>query len=133
VGEIEEFAGEFHNYIEAEKINKTHEINHILGKHGLIDRKQLNDNVILLVSDGAKSGVAFDAAVEYLKPIAFSRLVAAAPIVSVPALDRLHVLADEIHILSVADNYLDTNHYYDNNDLPDNDKLLERLDSKLVG
>ncbi|MDO4271638.1 MAG: phosphoribosyltransferase family protein [Candidatus Saccharibacteria bacterium] len=76
---------------------------------------------VILVDDGIKTPTRLDAAMTWLKPARVDKIILACPIVSVPALDRAHVLFDELHILGVASNYLDTNHYYDANDAPDDD------------
>lgn len=128
-GELEEYIGEFHNYLEAEKMNKMSEINHLLANNGFLDRAALQDKVIIVVSDGAKNGVAYDAAMNYLKPVRMKKLIAVAPLASVQAVDRMHIIADEIHILSVVDNYLDTNHYYEENEVPNADSILKLLNT----
>jgi len=126
-GELEEYVSEFHNYLESEKINKVSEINHLLSDSGLMDRTALQDKVTIIVSDGAKSGVAFDAAMNYLKPVRLKRLIMVAPLASVQAVDRMHILGDEIHVLSVVDNFFETDHYYEENKLPSRDTILNML------
>lgn len=113
-GEIEDYASEFHNYIESEKINKTHDINQELTKHRQILRAKLTDHILILVADGLDDTAIYDAAIEYLKPVRIKRFIVAVPVASVSAIDRLHVTSDEIKCLSVTENYVDTNHYYDN-------------------
>ncbi len=51
------------------------------------------------------------------------RLVVATPIASVMAIDRMHLLGDDIYCLSVLPNYIATDHYYDENDIPAGDDL----------
>lgn len=126
-GELEEYEGEFHNYFEAEKMSKVSEINHLLSHNGLIERQGLRDKIVIVTSDGAKTGVAFDAAANYLKPVRLKRLIMVAPVASVDAVDRLHILGDEIHVLSTVDNYLDTDHYYDQNNIPNSEAILQLL------
>ena len=126
-GMLMELVEEMRNYIEAEKLNQMQQMTHTLGAQGVIDRKIFKKRHVVIVSDGFKSGLPFEAAVNYLKSIATGRLVAAAPNVSVTAVDKLHLMADEIHVLDVLDNYLDTNHYFDDNELPDTKLLLESL------
>jgi predicted phosphoribosyltransferase len=126
-GQIEEFVSEYHNYLEAEKINAAHDINQMLAQNGLIDRSGLRDKVVILVSDGVKNGTSFDAAMNYLKPVRLKRLVAVAPVAAVPAVDRMHIIADELHVLSVTDNFLNTDHYYDENELPAHGDLVKKL------
>jgi predicted phosphoribosyltransferase len=126
-GQLEELVMEFHNQIEADKLNVLSDIHQVLGKTGFMERHALTDKVVVVLSDGVLNGVAFDAAFNYLKPIRLKRTIAAAPVASVPAVDRMHIVADEIHVLSVVDNYLDTNHYYERNDLPGKEELLKLL------
>lgn len=126
-GELEEYVSEFHNYLEGAKMNRVSEINHLLSNSGLMDRAALQDKVIIIVSDGARSGVSFDAAMNYLKPVRFKRLVMAAPLASVQAIDRMHLLGDEIHVLSVVDNFFETDHYYADNKIPSADSILKLL------
>jgi predicted phosphoribosyltransferase len=126
-GELDELVVEFHNQLEADKMNAMSEIHQVLGKSGLMERHALSDKVVVVLSDGVKNGIAFDAALNYLKPIRLKKVIAAAPIASIQGVDRMHLLADEIHVLSVVDNYLDTDHYYEQNDLPDNEAVLKLL------
>jgi len=125
-GELEELVMEFHNQIEADKFNVLADIHQVLGQAGLMERHALTDKVLVVLSDGVINGVAFDAAFNYLKPIRLKRTIAAAPVASIPAVDRMHTLSDEIHVLSVVDNYLETSHYYENNDIP-SDKAIFKL------
>ncbi len=112
-GEANEYASDYHSYIESEKINKTHEINRVVVAKGLYSRSEFTDKIIILVNDGLDDTVILDSAIEYLKPIRLKKLVMAVPVASVRAVDRMHITCDEIHILSVTENYLSTNHYYD--------------------
>lgn len=128
VGQLEEYVTEYHNYLEAEKMHQVSELNQILSRHGLTDRHAFKDHVVILVSDGIKNGAAFDSALNYLKPVRLKRLVAASPIASVEAVDRMHIIADELHVVGVVEDYLDTDHYYDNSKMPPADKLLDKLD-----
>lgn len=113
-GEIKEYSSEFHNYIESEKMNKTHEINRETTKTNPMKREELEGHIVILVSDGINDTALLDSAIEYLKPVRIKKLVAAVPVVSVSAVDRLHVSSDEIQVLSVTENYVGTDHYYDN-------------------
>lgn len=112
-GEVTEYAAEYHNFIEAEKMNKTHEINRAVVSRGLYSRSEFTDKIMILVSDGLDDTVILDSAIEYLKPIRLKKIVMAAPVVSVKAVDRIHITCDEIHVLSVTENYLSSDHYYD--------------------
>jgi putative phosphoribosyl transferase len=128
-GEIDEYYSEFHGYIEDQKREKWSHLNHLLGQGGLIDPALLRDHVIILVSDGFKHGTSLDAAAEFFKHVKISKLVVATPIASVPAVDRMHIIADELHCLSVTENYIDTNHYYDVNEIPSHEEIAQRINN----
>jgi predicted phosphoribosyltransferase len=117
-GQLEEMTTEFHQYIDQERINKRHEMNVLMGHEGQIDKKLLRHRVIILVSDGLSTGSSLNVAGEYLKTVAIKKLVVATPLASVAAVDRMHLVADEIACLSVTDNYMFTDHYYDDNTVP---------------
>lgn len=126
-GEIEEYYSEFHGYLEDQKREKFQHINKLLGDGGLLDESALTDHVVILVSDGLPNGMSLDAAAAFLKHIRLSRLVVAVPVASVPAVDRMHVVADELHVLSVTENYLETNHYYEDNTIPSHQETIDRI------
>lgn len=127
-GEIDEMVGEYHSFIEQEKIMKLHHMNELLGSGGMVRKELLKGHNIILVADGLPSGFLLDMASDFLKPIAIEKLVVAVPFASVPAVDRMHVMADEIYCLNVLDDYLDTNHYYDNQDIPDHATVVKTIE-----
>jgi putative phosphoribosyl transferase len=126
-GEIEEYTSEFHGYLEEQKRAAFQKINRLLGDGGLIDENLLRDHTVVLVSDGLDSGASLDVAVDFLKPVRINRLIVAAPVASVPAVDKLHMVADELHILDVKENYLGTNHYYNQNTIPSHDETIKKI------
>lgn len=127
-GEIDELVGEYHNLIEQEKFTKLHEMNQLLGSGGLMKRELLKGHNIILTSDGLKTGFLLDLAVEFLKPIATEKIIVAVPIASVKAVDRMHIIADEIYCLSVLEDFMDTGHYYDKQDIPDHDTVVRTIE-----
>lgn len=131
-GEIDEYYSEFHGYLEDQKREKISKINQLLGDGGIVDEQMLRGHVVILVADGLPSGGSLDAAADFLKPLSIDRLVVAAPIASVAAVDRAHIVGDELHILSVTENYLDTNHYYDANDVPDHETTVATLKDNVL-
>jgi len=126
-GQLEDFKGEYHSYIEQEKRLKFHSINRLLGQGGVIRKDLLRGHNVILVSDGLKNALSLDAAAEFLKPLKTEAVIIATPIASVPAVDRMHILSDEIICLDVKENYMDTNHYYENNKLPAHDKIIHTI------
>lgn len=124
-GEIEEYTSEYHNYIEQEKLEEFHKINHILSADGVMPRDMLHRHHVILVADGFPSGFALDAAANYLKPVRLKKLIVAAPIASVQATDRMHMLADDIYCLGVLENYMNTDHYYDEGEAPNHETAVK--------
>lgn len=130
-GEIEEFVSEYYNFIEHEKMQKMQDMHRKIGGGTLIRRDLLRDANVILVTDGLSNGFSLDIALEFLKPIRIERLIVATPLASIPAVDRMHVLADEIFCLSVVKDYISTDHYFDVQDVPDHD-LVVRTIEKIV-
>ncbi len=130
-GEMDEYTTEYHSYLEEQKRQAFQRINRLLGDGGFIDHDMLRDHTIILVNDGFDKTVIIDAAIEFLKPIRIARLVIVAPVASSAAIDRLHVAADELHILDVKANYFDTNHYYNQNEIPSHEQTIEKI-NKIV-
>lgn len=126
-GELEVYYNEYHGYLEEKKWEKMGDINQLLGSGGIVDPSMLRLQNVVLVSDGLPNGASLDAAADFLKPLKIQKLVIAAPVASVEAVDRAHVLGDEIHFLSVTDNYLDVDHYYDVNDIPSHEATIAEL------
>lgn len=131
-GEIYEYESEYHGYLEEQKREAFQRINRLLGDGGLISADMLRDRVVILVSDGLKNGSSVDSASEFIKPIRIKRLVAAVPVATVQAVDKLHVLADELHILDVKSNFLGTDHYYDNNFIPSHEETIAKINQIIL-
>lgn len=126
-GEVEEYASEFHGYLEEKKREAFQKINRLLGDGGIIDSDMLRDHVVILVADGLDNGASLDVAVDFLKPIRIKRLVVATPVATVPVVDKLHMLADELHVLDVKENFMGTNHYYEQNDIPSHEETIAKI------
>ncbi len=122
-GEIDELVSEYRGQIEQEKLTEMHNLNRQQGS--IINLDRLRRHVVIVVSDGMKTSFEFDLALEFLKPLAILKLIVATPFASVQAIDRLHVMADELYCLSVIPDYISTNHYYEQQDVPDHDAVLE--------
>lgn len=130
--EISELTSEYFQFIEQQKMDKLNRMHRLLGLGGTIRKDLLRGRYIILVSDGLKQGHNLDIIVEYLKPIASEGIVIATPLASVDAVDYMHVLADDLYCLSVVDNYMDTPHYYDQQDIPDDAKVVEIIEKIIL-
>lgn len=126
-GEVEEYTSEFHGYLEEQKREAFQKINRLLGEGGIIDNEMLRDHTVILVADGLDSGALLDVAVDFLKPIRIHKLVVATPVASIPAVDKMHMMADELHVLDVKENYMGTNHYYEQNDIPSHEATVAKI------
>jgi putative phosphoribosyl transferase len=126
-GELEEYTGEFHGYLEEQKREAFQRLNRLLGDGGIIDSDMLRDHTVILVSDGLDNGAAIDVALDFLKPIRTNKLIVATPFATVPMVDKLHIVADELHILDVKENFMGTNHYYEQNDIPSHEETIAKI------
>ena len=126
-GEVEEYTGEFHGYLEEQKREAFQRLNRLLGDGGIIDNDMLRDHTVILVSDGLDNGAAVDVALDFLKPIRINKLIVATPFATVPMVDKLHIVADELHILDVKENFMGTNHYYEQNDIPSHEETIAKI------
>jgi len=126
-GEIDEYTSEYHGYLEEQKREAFQKINRLIGDGGVMDENLLRDHTIILVSDGLNNGASLDAAMNFLKSIRINRLVIVTPVASVNVVDRLHITADELHILDIKENYLATDHYYSRNDVPSHEATIAKI------
>jgi predicted phosphoribosyltransferase len=127
-GELEDLIGEYHSLIEQEKMQQMQNMQRLLGHGGLIRKDLLRNHTVILVADGLSNGFSLDIAAEFLKPIKIKKLIVATPLASVKAVDRMHILADEIFCLSVVEDYINTDHYYDTQDIPSHDKIVKTIE-----
>jgi putative phosphoribosyl transferase len=131
-GELEEYTSEYHGYLDQERQRAFQRINRLLGDGGLIDSSMVRDRVVILVSDGLDSGSSLDVAKDFLKSMRVKRLVVATPVASVQAVDKMHIMADELHILDVKDNYLGTDHYYEKNTIPTHEETVSKINQIIL-
>lgn len=126
-GEIEDLLSEYRGTIEQEKMQKMQDMHRLTGRGGLIRKDLLRDHNVFLVSDGLSNGFSLDIAAEFLKPIKLAKLIVATPFASVQAVDRMHILADDIFCLNVLEDYISTDHYYDKQDVPPHDAVVKTI------
>jgi predicted phosphoribosyltransferase len=131
-GEIEEFVGEYRSYIDEERVKKFHELNRLFGSTGLISPAMFRNHNIILVSDGLQEPIKLDLASELLKPINIEKLIVATPFADVPSIDKIHIMADEVYCLSVIDEPMETNHYYEKNDLPSHQTIIKTIEDIIL-
>lgn len=126
-GQRDEYYSEYHGFFEEQKREQSSRLNKLLSSGGVVSESMLREQNVVLLSDGLKDPGMLEVAVNYMKPLKILRLIVATPVASVPAVDRAHVLADELHILSITNNFLDVNHYYEVNDTPSHEETIQML------
>lgn len=132
-GEVDEYTNEFHGYLDEQKREAFQRLNRLLGDGGIIDHDMLRDHVVILVSDGLLDGTVLDMAQEFLKPIRLKRLVIAVPLAVVDVVDKMHIMADELHVLDVkADMVGGVNHYYEQNDVPSREEAVATINEIIL-
>lgn len=128
VGEIEEFISEYRGVIEQQKLEKLHDLHALTGKGALLRPELLKSHHVILVSDGLESGFPIDLAMQFLKPIPIKSVVIATPFASVRAVDRMHIIADDLYCLNILEDYISTDHYYDTQDIPEHDVVVQTVE-----
>jgi len=123
-GQLEEYMAEYHGYIDEQRMSKMHQMNLLISHDGEIDKANLRHHVVILVSDGLTNGFSLSVAEDFLKTVAIKKLIIVTPVASVNAVDRMHLVADEIYCLDVKPNYISTDHYYDDNTIPTADDMF---------
>lgn len=127
-GQVQHYINELYGYLEEEKRRAYQRINRLLGDNGVVDRTMLRDRTVILVSDGFTDNLSsLDVALDFLKSIRTEKLIAVAPVASVLAVDRLHVAVDEMHILDVKANFMGVDHYYEDNNLPNLEDTITKI------
>lgn len=124
-GEIEEMSADYRGYIEEKKQEHLSQLHRLTGSGQSIDTDELEATHVILVADGFRTAQALDIALEILKPVNMKSLSAAAPVVTPEATDRLRVLCDRVFCLHITNNYLNTDHYYEDEAAPDRQEVLK--------
>lgn len=126
-GELEELSNDYRSVIEEKRILAFHKLNRIGDDEADIPKKLLKNHTVIMVSDGFRNGLSLDVAADFLKPIKTRSIIVATPVASVPAVDKMHLLADEICCLNVVEEYIETDHYYQDNKLPEHKEIVEAM------
>ena len=113
-------------------MQKFQEVNRLLGDGGLLDPEIIRDRVVILVADGLTSGTSLLAAMNFIKPIRTKRVVIASVFASVSAVDKMHILGDELHVLTVYDGTFELDHYFEKNDVPSRDDIIATLNNAIL-
>lgn len=131
-GELDELVGEFHGVIDQMKTEKWHEINRLLSDGGIVDGTILENRNVIIVSDGFLNGTSLLATMNFLKPIKTKKIIIVTPFASVPAVDKMHLLGDELSVLNVIDGTFELNHYFEENDIPSQEDIITILNDAIL-
>lgn len=131
-GELEALNADFHTVIEQQKRLAFQKLNRLSDVESAIPKELVKNHTVIFVSDGFRNGLSLDVAADFIKPLTVKKLVVATPIASVSAVDKMHLLADEIACLGVIEDYIDTDHYYKNNALPEHQKLVNTMENIIM-
>lgn len=131
-GVMEEFEQEYRNYIEFAKMQAVHDMHMAIGQGGEIKLDYFRNRVVIAVTDGAMNGTSFDMVYDFLKAVHYKKLILATPVASIEAIDKMHILGDELIVLSAKNNPFEVDHYYEDNDLPDKDQTIQILNNIIL-
>lgn len=131
-GELDALTAEYHGVIDQLKIEKWHELNRLLSDGGLVDAEILQGRNVIIVSDGFLNGTSLLATMNFLKPIKTKKVIIAAPFASVKAVDKMHILGDELKVLDVIDGTFELDHYFEENDVPDKEDIITILNEAIL-
>ncbi|MDF2461290.1 MAG: hypothetical protein K0S68_693 [Candidatus Saccharibacteria bacterium] len=128
-GEMEEYMEDMRGYLEEQKLAQMYQMTSIVGENGVADPAQLVGRNIIIVTDGVKNGLSFDAALTYLKRIEVEKKIGAVPVGPAEVIERLNHKLDELHYLYIPDNFFSVGHYYTDEEKIDPDTVMERINN----
>lgn len=131
-GELEALNSDYLTVIEQQKRLAFQKLNRLSDSEAKIPKSLVKNHVVIFVSDGFKNGLSLDVAADFIKPLLTKKLIVATPLASVGAVDKMHLLADQIECLGVPDDYMTTDHYYENNQLPEHEKLVQDMENIIL-
>ncbi|MEX2014796.1 MAG: hypothetical protein WD885_02570 [Candidatus Saccharimonadales bacterium] len=126
-GELEAINADYHTVIEQQRMLAFQKLNRVGETEAKIPRALLKNHIVIFVSDGLRNGLSLDVAADFIKPIKVKKVITAVPVASVPAVDRMHLLSDEIQCLSVVGNFMEVDHYYKENSMPKHEDIVKAM------
>ena len=126
-GDLEALSVDYRPIIEQGKMIAFQKINRVVSHEGSIMKILLKNHIIILVSDGLRNGFSVDVATDFLKPIKAKGLIIASPIINSSAIDKMRLLSDEVFCIDVLEEYINTDHYYEDNKLPSHEEIVMKM------
>ncbi len=124
--EIEEFEIEYRTYIDASKMEAVHAL-HTIGHENTMTPHYFNGRTVIVVSDFAKTGTSFQAALDFLKPAKTEKIILASAVASYNAADLMRHLGDQVLIEHLTDKNFPSEHYFANNEIPQTNELIQMM------
>ena len=131
-GEISNYTVEYNGYLQEKQREAFQKINRLVGDGGTVDPILLKNRNIILTTDALSSTSELDVAFDFLKPVSTKKVIIAAPVAAIETVDKAHVMADELHILDVKENFFNANHYYENNNIPSQEELVQKINKIIL-
>jgi putative phosphoribosyl transferase len=126
---MEGYLEDMRNYVEEEKIRHFYSMTTVIGEQGSADPAQLEGRNIIIVTDGVKNGLSFDAAFHYLDRIHILKRIGAIPVGPGEVIERLNQRLDELHYLYIPESFFSVSHYYTDEDHIDISEVRDKLDN----
>jgi putative phosphoribosyl transferase len=130
--EIDRLVADNYGIAEQAVLAKVHDLDKLFSGQGTISKTLLKEHNVIFVTDGLRTGFPVDLAAQFLKAVSIQKMIVAAPLASTRAVDRMHVMADELYCLSVLTDYLETDHYYDKHDVPDHNTVIKTIEQVVL-
>jgi len=127
----EDYESEYRGSVEIEKMNAVHELNLLSGK-GTLSPRHFNDKTVIVVTDFAKTGTAFQAALDFLKPARTKDIIVATAVAQMKAVDVMHKLGNRVLIARVTDKDFPPEHFFQENALPESSELDKMMSQILL-
>lgn len=125
--QLEDFLIEYRGSIESGKMQAVHDL-HVIGQKGTMTPHYFKGRTVIIVDDFAKTGTAYHAALEFLKPVRTEKIILVAAVARVEAIDVMHRLGDKLLISHTTDKDLPPEHYFTDNSIPQTNELLQLME-----
>lgn len=119
LGGLEEDAESYRFFTSKQNIDEFQKLNRVCGKDGTIPKQMLKRHNVILVSDGLRSALSLEVAAYFMHGIDIKKLIIATTVASGQAIDKMHILVDQIFCLRSVEEFISTSHYYEKDDVPD--------------
>ena len=129
--EIEEFETEYRTSLDAEKLNALHEL-HVIGQKGSVLPEYFNGRTVIVVNDFAKTGTAFQAALDFLKPASTKQIILVSAIAQEKAIDVMHHLGDKTLVAHATVDDFPSGHYFANDEIPKSQALIQMMEQIIL-